>query len=173
MAKGKGADLVEQVRQLRLQAEEFEKSVRLARGTERDLKPGRIVAHPARGPHYVGDEGPTEELMVAVQALLTEHPMRFGATGGADLPPHFLAALARRRTLARRSRTASLGMNHSALPVPSGATSTTRTPSRCNRMMTPLMRLSRAPVASSNSTKSARQRCTRSRRTASSCFCCN
>ena len=81
-------DLVEEARQIRLQAEALEKRVRLARGTQRDLKPANVIVKPARGPYYVGDEGPTEELMVVVRTALTERPMRFqellDATGARD-----------------------------------------------------------------------------------------
>ena len=70
-------DLVERARQLRLQAEQLEKDVRLARGTKRDLKPGNVIVKPSHGPHWVGDEGPTEQLMAAVMQLCTERPMRF------------------------------------------------------------------------------------------------
>lgn len=84
-------DLVDQARQLRLQAEELEKTARLARGTQRHVVPqhaGSIVVKPALGPYWVGDEGPTEELMLVVQQMLTEHPMRFvqllEATGARD-----------------------------------------------------------------------------------------
>lgn len=89
--KGKDIDLVEQARQLRLQAEELEKSARHARGTKRSVPPphaGRVIVKPARGPHWVGDEGPTEQLMAAVQSLLLERPLRFvellEATGARD-----------------------------------------------------------------------------------------
>lgn len=88
--KGKGKDLVEQARQLRLQAEELEKTARHARGTKRDVSPhaGRVIVKPARGPYWVGDEGPTEQLMAVVQQLLTERALRFvellEATGARD-----------------------------------------------------------------------------------------
>ena len=70
-------DLVERARQLRLQAEQLEKDVRLARGTHRDIKPGNVIVKPARGPHWVGDEGPTEQLMASVMQICTERPVRF------------------------------------------------------------------------------------------------
>jgi len=74
-------DLVEESRQLRLQAEALEKKVQIARGTR-----GAVVK--PSGPHYVGDEGPTEQLMSVVQALLRERPMRLveiiDATGARD-----------------------------------------------------------------------------------------
>lgn len=89
--KGKGIDLVEQARQLRLQAEELEKSAKLARGTKRNVVPqhtGSIVVKPARGPYWVGDEGPTEQLMAVLMQMLAERPMRFveilEATGARD-----------------------------------------------------------------------------------------
>lgn len=70
-------DLVEQVRQLRLQAEALEKTARHARGTQRDVKP-----------HYVGDDGPTDQLMRVIKEMLLERPMRFQeileATGARD-----------------------------------------------------------------------------------------
>lgn len=75
-------DLVEQARQLRLQAEELEKTARLARGTRGPAQwpapagwPG--VAPEPRGPHWVGDEGTTEELMRTVKEMLLERPLRF------------------------------------------------------------------------------------------------
>jgi hypothetical protein len=72
------ADLVEEARQLRLQAEALEKKVRMARGTQRVEKPtGNVLVKPARGPYWVGDEGPTEELMAVVKAMLEERPLRF------------------------------------------------------------------------------------------------
>lgn len=90
--KEKGLDLVEQARQLRLQAEELEKSARarFARGTKLSVAPdaGRIVAKPAPSPHWTGDEGPTEALMTSIQMLLIERPRRFvellEATGARD-----------------------------------------------------------------------------------------
>lgn len=88
MEKTKRADLVEEARQLRLQAEELERKVRMARGTARMRKPTNVIVKPARGEHYVGDEGPTEQLMAAVRALLTERPHTFQeileATGARD-----------------------------------------------------------------------------------------
>ena len=84
-------DLVEQARQLRLQAEELERKVKLARGTQRIEKQPRdlrVLVKPSRGPYYVGDEGPTEELMAVVKQMLTERPCRFteilDATGARD-----------------------------------------------------------------------------------------
>ena len=71
-------DLVEQARKLRLQAEDLEKSARLARGTQRINRPtGQVIVKPARGPHWVGDEGPTEELMAVIGVMLQERPWRF------------------------------------------------------------------------------------------------
>lgn len=83
--KAKG-DLVEQARQLRLQAEDLEK--RLARGTRGNVKLARPTVQPTRSPYWVGDEGPTEELMSTVQRMLMERPCRFTdlleATGARD-----------------------------------------------------------------------------------------
>jgi hypothetical protein len=93
MANGKTvkADLVEQARQLRLQAEALEKKVsrELARGTQRGVRPPQnVIVKPAYGPYYVGDEGPTEQLLEVVKDMLTEKPMRFqeilDATGARD-----------------------------------------------------------------------------------------
>lgn len=87
--KGKQIDLVEQARQLRIQAEEIEKSVRSARGT-RETRPAtrNLIVKPARGPFWVGDEGSTEELMATIQRMLMERPWRFveilEATGARD-----------------------------------------------------------------------------------------
>lgn len=82
-------DLVEEARQLRLQAEELEKKVRTARGTERMRKPTvNLIVKPSRGQHWVGDEGSTAELMEAIRALITERPLMFQdileATGARD-----------------------------------------------------------------------------------------
>lgn len=83
-------DLVEQARQLRLQAEALEKKVEreLARGTQRNVRAGSVLVKPAHGPYYVGDEGPTEQLMEVVKDMLTERPLRFqeilDATGARD-----------------------------------------------------------------------------------------
>ena len=83
-------DLVEQARQLRLQAEDLEKKVQLARGTrDRARKPtGQVLVKPSRGPHWTGDEGTTEDLMATIQRMLTERPWRFAelleATGARD-----------------------------------------------------------------------------------------
>lgn len=89
MEKKMKMDLVEQARQLRMQAEELERNARLARGTARMKRPTQnLVVLPARGPHYVGDDGPTEDLMRAIQSLLQERPLRFQelleATGARD-----------------------------------------------------------------------------------------
>ena len=71
-------DLVEQARQLRLQAEELEKQARFARGT------GDVTAEVA----LIGDEMPTPALMALVQTLITEKPLTFQelleATGARD-----------------------------------------------------------------------------------------
>lgn len=94
----KKVDLVEQARQLRLRFEEqakqvakLEKDIQHARGTARMKRPTgyeNVIVKPAHGPHYVGDDGPTDELMRAVQALLMERPMTFQdileATGARD-----------------------------------------------------------------------------------------
>jgi hypothetical protein len=83
-------DLVEQARQLRLQAEALEKKVErsLARGTQRVVRPQSVVVKPVQGPYYVGDDGPTEQLMGVVKLMLEERPLRFqeilDATGARD-----------------------------------------------------------------------------------------
>lgn len=91
MEKGKGkVDLVEQARQLRLQAEELEKNARRARGTQRMRRAtaGQNVIVKPSGPYWVGNEGSTEELMETIQKMLTERPWRFreilDATGAGD-----------------------------------------------------------------------------------------
>lgn len=93
MDKNKDIDLVEQARLLRLQAEELERKVRMARGTARMRKPTpravpQVIVKPARGPHWVGDEGPTSELMQAIYRLLIDRPYTFQdileATGARD-----------------------------------------------------------------------------------------
>lgn len=74
-------DLVEQARQLRLQAEELEKQARtrFAKGT-RDI--------PVTEVPLIGDEMPTPALMALVQTLITEKPHTFQelleATGARD-----------------------------------------------------------------------------------------
>lgn len=75
-------DLIEQSRQLRLQAEELEKKLTHARGTARIRKPtipmrAQVIVKPARGPYYVGDEGSTEELMATIQRMLMDRPRMF------------------------------------------------------------------------------------------------
>lgn len=71
-------DLVEQARQLRMQAEALEKSARHARGTQRTvLPPNQVVVKPALGPYFVGDNGTTEELMTVIQTMLQERPRMF------------------------------------------------------------------------------------------------
>lgn len=71
-------DLVEQARQLRLQAEQLEVAAKHARGTQRVKRPTQnVIVKPARGPYYVGDEGTTEELMQVVTRMLTDRPWRF------------------------------------------------------------------------------------------------
>jgi len=72
-------DLVEQARQLRLQAEELERTARMAKGTK-DFKPaarGSAIVKPARGPYWTGDEGPTEQLLAVIQQMLTDRPRLF------------------------------------------------------------------------------------------------
>jgi hypothetical protein len=84
----KAVDLVEQARQLRIQAEELEKTARHARGTRNRSPTGRFVAGPKHSADWVGDEGTTEELMAVVQRMITERPRRFAelleATGARD-----------------------------------------------------------------------------------------
>lgn len=78
-AKTHRIDLVEQARQLRLQAEELERKVQreLARGTQRNVKPTLpVIANPSR-PFYVGDETSTRDLMAVVQRMLEQRPWRF------------------------------------------------------------------------------------------------
>lgn len=73
-------DLVEQARQLRLQAEALEKKVEreLARGTRQNVKPpSNLIVKPARGRWWTGDDGTTEELMGVIQAMISERPRRF------------------------------------------------------------------------------------------------
>lgn len=71
-------DLVEQARQLRLQAEELEKQARFARGTS------DVTAEVA----LIGDEMPTGALLALVQTLITDKPLTFQelleATGARD-----------------------------------------------------------------------------------------
>jgi hypothetical protein len=71
-------DLVEQARQLRLQAEELERSARHARGTQRNVAPKPVpVVKPARSVYWTGDEGTTEQLMAVIQQMLAERPRLF------------------------------------------------------------------------------------------------
>jgi len=63
-------DLVEQARQLRLQAEALEKQARFAKGTR------EIARVPAEVP-LIGDELDTPTLMTLVQQLISERPMSF------------------------------------------------------------------------------------------------
>jgi hypothetical protein len=70
-------DLVEQARQLRLQAEELEKKVALARGTQRMKRataPTRVIVKPARSKHWTGNDGTTRDLMETIATMLTERP---------------------------------------------------------------------------------------------------
>lgn len=53
---------------------ELRQKVGLARGT-RDIAAVAQVPVKARGPHHVGDDGPTPELIGAIAALLSERPM--------------------------------------------------------------------------------------------------
>jgi hypothetical protein len=92
--KGQAVDLVEQARQLRIQAEQLEKAATRARGTKRSVPPAsraigdNLVVKPARGPNFTGDEGTTEELMAVIHRMLLERPWRFQelleATGARD-----------------------------------------------------------------------------------------
>jgi uncharacterized protein (DUF2461 family) len=77
MAKKMEKDLVSQAKQLREQTEllekqtiELEKQVKLAKGT-------RTIARGTE--YYVGDEGPTPELLEAIRKMLTERPLTFQA----------------------------------------------------------------------------------------------
>jgi hypothetical protein len=75
-------DLVEQARQLRIQAEDLEKKVQLARGTARIKRetaktvPGRpqVIVKPSRSPYWTGNEGTTRELMQMIERMLMERP---------------------------------------------------------------------------------------------------
>lgn len=74
-------DLVEQARQLRLQAEELERKVKLARGTHPDAARAkrasaitRPIVKPARGPYWIGNEGTTRDLMDKIAEMLAERP---------------------------------------------------------------------------------------------------
>lgn len=87
--KKEKTDLVEQARQLRMQVEKLEKDVQHARGTQRVKRPTEnVLVRPAHGPYHVGDDGPTEQLMAAIQRMLTDRPCRFQeileATGARD-----------------------------------------------------------------------------------------
>lgn len=94
MGKKVQIDLVEEARQLRLAAEALEKKVVRAKGTQEIQKPGVVKATVAPtyvqklDSFFVGDDGPTEQLMGVVQHLLTEHPMTFqdllATTGARD-----------------------------------------------------------------------------------------
>jgi hypothetical protein len=84
----KRIDLVEEARQLRLQAEALEKKVQHAKGTRERTPRPTLIVKPARGPYYVGDDGPTEQLMEVIATMLRERPWRFvellEATGARD-----------------------------------------------------------------------------------------
>lgn len=72
-------DLVEEARQLRMQAEELEKKVQHARGTARMRKPTlqarpNVIVKPARGPYWLGNDGTTRDLMDAIARMLMERP---------------------------------------------------------------------------------------------------
>lgn len=73
-------DLVEQARQLRLQAEELEKKLASAKGS-RDVVKRPVITHvvPRNGQngYYVGDEGPTDELVEVIYRMLCERPCTF------------------------------------------------------------------------------------------------
>jgi hypothetical protein len=81
-------DLVEQARQLRMQAEALERMAKMAKGTKELPKTGNVVVKPARGPYWCGDEGPTDELMTQVWRMLLDRPYTFqqilDATGARD-----------------------------------------------------------------------------------------
>lgn len=70
-------DLVEQARQLRIQAEELEKTAKLARGTKR-LERSRantpVMVRPTQSRFWTGNEGTTPELMEVIATMLTERP---------------------------------------------------------------------------------------------------
>lgn len=89
MNKKSQGDLVEKARQLRLQVEKLENDVKHARGT-RPVKrpPMNVLVKPSHSPYYVGDEGPTEQLMAAIKQMLMDRPCRFQeileATGARD-----------------------------------------------------------------------------------------
>jgi hypothetical protein len=70
-------DLVEQARQLRLQAEELERKVKLARGTERGMRARAVtpvIVKPARGPYWTGNDGTTRDLMETIAKMLMDRP---------------------------------------------------------------------------------------------------
>lgn len=76
MENGK-KDLVEQARQLRLQAEELEKNAKLARGTarmRRSTASTRIMVKPSHNPHWVGNDGTTRDLMERIALMLMDRP---------------------------------------------------------------------------------------------------
>lgn len=88
MRNGK-TDLVEQARQLRIQATALEKMARTAKGTQRGMMPWtKVLVQPKHGVYFTGDEGTTEELLDVVQRMLTERPWRFSemleASGARD-----------------------------------------------------------------------------------------
>lgn len=89
----KKIDLVEEARQLRMQAEALEKKVLQAKGTQEIHKAApaytKATAYAEKlDQYFIGDDGPTEQLMAVVQQLLTEHPMTFqdllATTGARD-----------------------------------------------------------------------------------------
>lgn len=85
-------DLVEQARQQRIasehlaeearkraeEARELERKVRLARGTRQEIRrvPAPVPA-PRASRYFVGDNGPTEQLMQVVSEMLQERPWTF------------------------------------------------------------------------------------------------
>lgn len=82
-------DLVEQARQMRMMAEQLERQARMAKGTQQDVrKQGNVIVKPARGPYWVGDEGPTDELKMTVWRMVLDRPCLFreivDATGAGE-----------------------------------------------------------------------------------------
>lgn len=75
-------DLIEEARQLRIHAEELEKKVQFARGTQRVKRytaktvPGRpqVIVKPSRSVYWTGNDGTTRDLMSMIERMLTERP---------------------------------------------------------------------------------------------------
>lgn len=70
-------DLIEEARQLRIHAEELEKKVKLARGTERikrQTAKTNVIVKPSRSPYWTGNEGTTRALMDVIEKMLMERP---------------------------------------------------------------------------------------------------